>query len=35
MEACYLYAACHSALSHTQQDKNKDICDTKSYSPVP
>lgn len=23
MEASYLYAACHHALSHTQQDKNK------------
>lgn len=33
MEANYLYDACHHALSHTQQDKNKDICGAKSYSP--
>lgn len=32
MEASYLYAACHCGLSHTQQDKNKDICGAKSYS---
>lgn len=35
MEAGYLYAACHHVLSHTQRDKNKDICGTKSYSPIP
>lgn len=34
MEASYLYAACHHALSHTQQGKNKDICGTESYSPI-
>lgn len=34
MEANYLYAACHHALSHTQQDINKDICGAKSYPPV-